>query len=156
MLTCAYTSVLVVPGRLWLIGKVLHDPIHSTTANAGILVFRVEPMTPAMTQRNRQLCAPRAGRPIQGSHTHRHPWWTPHPVIAAIRDDKDYLNVLLHSYYTTSTGLGRVLLIYISIYMYMYIYICIYIYSYMAITSLRYGNSDTWTRTSRSMPFQLH
>ena len=30
--------------------------------------------------------------------------WTPHPVIVTIRDNKDYIRVLLYSYYTTITG----------------------------------------------------
>ena len=34
---------------------------------------------------------------------------TPHPVIVAIRDNKDYIRVLLYSYYTTTAG-GGVLL----------------------------------------------
>ena len=36
----------------------------------------------------------------------------PHPVTVAIRDKKDYIRVLLSSYYTTITG-WRVLLKYI-------------------------------------------
>ena len=28
----------------------------------------------------------------------------PHPVIVTIRDNKDYIRVLLYSYYTTITG----------------------------------------------------
>ena len=32
--------------------------------------------------------------------------WTPHPVIVAIRDHKDYLRVLLYTYYITITGWG--------------------------------------------------
>ena len=36
---------------------------------------------------------------------------TPHPVIVTIRDNRDYIRVLLYSYYTTITGWG-VLLIY--------------------------------------------
>ena len=39
---------------------------------------------------------------------------TPHPVIVTIRDNKDYIRVLLYSYYTTITGWGVLL-----IYMYM-------------------------------------
>ena len=35
--------------------------------------------------------------------------WTPHPVIVAIRDNKDYIRVLLYSYYTTITGWGVLL-----------------------------------------------
>ena len=31
---------------------------------------------------------------------------TPHPVIVAIRDNRDYSRVLLYSYYTTITGWG--------------------------------------------------
>ena len=27
--------------------------------------------------------------------------WTPHPVIVTVRDNKDYIKVLLYSYYTT-------------------------------------------------------
>ena len=30
----------------------------------------------------------------------------PHPVIVAIQDNKDYIRVLLHCYYTTITGWG--------------------------------------------------
>ena len=38
----------------------------------------------------------------------REPWrWTPHPVIVSIGDNRDYLRVLLYSYYTTITGWGR-------------------------------------------------
>ena len=37
---------------------------------------------------------------------------TPHPVIVTIRDNRDYIRVLLYSYYTTITGWG-VLLMYI-------------------------------------------
>ena len=32
--------------------------------------------------------------------------WTPHPVIVAIRDNKDYTRVPFYSYYTTITGWG--------------------------------------------------
>ena len=32
--------------------------------------------------------------------------WTPLPVIVTIRDNKDYIRVLLYSYYTTITGWG--------------------------------------------------
>ena len=32
--------------------------------------------------------------------------WTPHPEIVTIRDSKDYVRVLLHSYYTTITRGG--------------------------------------------------
>ena len=32
--------------------------------------------------------------------------WTPHPVIATIRDNRDYIKVLLYSYYATITGWG--------------------------------------------------
>ena len=32
--------------------------------------------------------------------------WTPHPVIVTIRDIKDYIRVLIYSYYTTITGWG--------------------------------------------------
>ena len=34
---------------------------------------------------------------------------TPHPVIVTIRDNRDYMRVLLYSYYTTSTGWGVLL-----------------------------------------------
>ena len=34
---------------------------------------------------------------------------TPHPVIVATRDNKDYTKVLLYSYYTTITGWGVLL-----------------------------------------------
>ena len=30
----------------------------------------------------------------------------PHPVIVTIRDNRDYIRVLLYSYYTTITGVG--------------------------------------------------
>ena len=30
----------------------------------------------------------------------------PHPVIVTIRDNKDYIRVLLYFYYTTITGCG--------------------------------------------------
>ena len=33
----------------------------------------------------------------------------PHPVIVTIRDNKDYIRVLLYSYYTTITGWGVLL-----------------------------------------------
>ena len=33
----------------------------------------------------------------------------PHPVIVTIRDIKDYIRVLLYSYYTTITGWGVLL-----------------------------------------------
>ena len=32
--------------------------------------------------------------------------WTPHPVIVTIRENRDYIRVLLYSYYTTITGRG--------------------------------------------------
>ena len=32
--------------------------------------------------------------------------WTPHPVIVTFRDKKDYIRVLLYSYYTTIKGGG--------------------------------------------------
>ena len=35
--------------------------------------------------------------------------WTPHPVIVTLRDNKDYIRVLLYSYYTTITGSGVLL-----------------------------------------------
>ena len=38
-----------------------------------------------------------------------HVRWTPHPVIVTIRDNKDYIGVLLYSYYTTITGWGLLL-----------------------------------------------
>ena len=31
--------------------------------------------------------------------------WTPHPVIATIRDNRDYIRVLSYSYYTTGWGI---------------------------------------------------
>ena len=37
--------------------------------------------------------------------------WTPHPVIVAVRDSKDYIRVLLYSYYATIAGWG-VLMVY--------------------------------------------
>ena len=33
----------------------------------------------------------------------------PHPVIVTIRDNRDYIGVLLYSYYTTITGWGVLL-----------------------------------------------
>ena len=36
--------------------------------------------------------------------------WTPHPVIVTIGDNRDYIRVLLYSYYTTITGWGVLLL----------------------------------------------
>ena len=30
--------------------------------------------------------------------------WTPYPVIVTIRDSRDYIRVLLYSYYATITG----------------------------------------------------
>ena len=35
--------------------------------------------------------------------------WTHHPVIVTIMDNKDYIRVLLYSYYTTITGWGVLL-----------------------------------------------
>ena len=35
--------------------------------------------------------------------------WTPHPIIVAITDNKDYVRVLVYSYYTTITGWGVLL-----------------------------------------------
>ena len=32
--------------------------------------------------------------------------WTPHPVIVTIGDHRDYIRVLIYSYYTTITGWG--------------------------------------------------
>ena len=32
--------------------------------------------------------------------------WTPHPVIVTKGDNRDYIRVLLYSYYTTITGWG--------------------------------------------------
>ena len=32
--------------------------------------------------------------------------WTPHPVIVTIRDNKDYIRVLVYSSYITITGWG--------------------------------------------------
>ena len=34
---------------------------------------------------------------------------TPHPVIVIIRDNKDYIRVLVYSHYTTITGWGVLL-----------------------------------------------
>ena len=36
--------------------------------------------------------------------------WTPHPVIVTIGDNRDYIRVLLYSYYTTITGWGVITL----------------------------------------------
>ena len=36
--------------------------------------------------------------------------WTTHPVIVTIRDNRDYIRVLLYSYYTTITGWGVLLM----------------------------------------------
>ena len=36
--------------------------------------------------------------------------WTPRPVIVTIRDNKDHIQVLLYSYYTTITGWGVLLI----------------------------------------------
>ena len=36
--------------------------------------------------------------------------WTPHPVIVTIMDNRDYIRVLLYSYYTTITGWGVLLM----------------------------------------------
>ena len=46
-----------------------------------------------------------------GSYHRLYVRWAPHPVIVAIRDNKDSIRVLLYSYYTTVTGWG-VLLVY--------------------------------------------
>ena len=35
--------------------------------------------------------------------------WTPHPVIVTIMDNRDYIRVLLYSYYTTITVRGVLL-----------------------------------------------
>ena len=35
--------------------------------------------------------------------------WTRHPVIVSIRDNRDYIRVLLYSHYTTFTGWGILL-----------------------------------------------
>ena len=35
--------------------------------------------------------------------------WTPHAVIVTMRDNRDYIRVLLYSYYTTITGWGVLL-----------------------------------------------
>ena len=35
--------------------------------------------------------------------------WTPHPEMVTIRDNKDYIRVLLYSYYATITGWGVLL-----------------------------------------------
>ena len=36
-------------------------------------------------------------------------WWTPHPVIVTIGYNRDYIRVLLYSYYATITGWGVLL-----------------------------------------------
>ena len=36
--------------------------------------------------------------------------WTPHPVIVTIGDNRDYIRVLLYSYYSTITGWGVLLM----------------------------------------------
>ena len=43
--------------------------------------------------------------------------WTPHPVIVTLGDTRDYIRVLLYSYYTTITGWG-VLLMYLALWDY--------------------------------------
>ena len=35
--------------------------------------------------------------------------WTPDPVVVTIRDNRDYMRVLLYYYYTTITGWGVLL-----------------------------------------------
>ena len=35
--------------------------------------------------------------------------WTPHPAMVTITDNRDYIRVLLYSYYTTITGWGVLL-----------------------------------------------
>ena len=35
--------------------------------------------------------------------------WTPHPAIVTVEDNKDYIRVLLYSYFTTMTGWGVLL-----------------------------------------------
>ena len=35
--------------------------------------------------------------------------WTPHPVIVAIRDNKDKIRILVYFYYITITGWGVLL-----------------------------------------------
>ena len=42
--------------------------------------------------------------------SHRIPLMGPHPVIVAIRDNKDYIRALLFSYSTTITGCGVLLM----------------------------------------------
>ena len=34
-------------------------------------------------------------------------WVDPHPVIVTVRDNREYIRVLLQSYYTTIAGWGR-------------------------------------------------
>ena len=41
---------------------------------------------------------------------HKNLRWTPHPVVVTIRDSRDYIRVLLYSYYTTITGWGVLLI----------------------------------------------
>ena len=41
--------------------------------------------------------------------------WTPHPVIVTIRDNRDYIRVLLYSCYSTITGWGGFLLSYVGL-----------------------------------------
>ena len=43
---------------------------------------------------------------VAGKHTLLCLRWTPHPVIVTIRDNRDYIKVLLYSYYTTIAGGG--------------------------------------------------
>ena len=38
--------------------------------------------------------------------------WAPHPIVVTIRDNKDYIRVLLYSYYITITGWGVLLKFY--------------------------------------------
>ena len=52
---------------------------------------------------------------------------TPHPVKVFIRDNRDYIRVLLYSYYTTITGWG-VLLIYIYIWVCVCVCVCVCVY----------------------------
>ena len=43
--------------------------------------------------------------PIEGLGLRESFRWTPHPVIVTIRDNRDYIRVLLYFYYTTITGI---------------------------------------------------
>ena len=47
-------------------------------------------------------------RPKLSSHVYLR--WTPHPVIVTLGDNRDYIRVLLYSYYATITGWGVLLM----------------------------------------------